>query len=92
MWHGYLALTVFLHIANARFADFLEHDLPMGRHNAVLAIARSEHDEGEHVCVPAEADFSPSTMNLIVSGFLALTALLPLARDPITRVPEMDKG
>ena len=98
---GYLALTPFLHIAHNRLAEYLKHDLPPAERLEVMESARAEDDQWEHMRLPLLVIviagcafllyFSPGTVQLIVSGFLALTALLPLVRDPVTRLLQMNK-
>lgn len=99
---GYLELTPYVRIRNEKLADYLRHDLPRDRRAAILQIAEAEDDSWEHMRVPVFvalgagcvllAYSSPGAVQLVVSGFLALSALLPLTRDPINRFLEMQKG
>jgi hypothetical protein len=99
---GYLGLTPYLHIPNRKLADYLKHDLPQEQRAEVLRLAKTEDDIWEHLRVPVLvvvglgcaliAYTSPGTVQLVISGFLALTALLPLARDPITQIYQMRKA
>ncbi len=99
---GYLSLSPYLHIEDARLAEYLRYDLPHKRQAEILRIAKMEDDNWEHMRLPVLvilgvgcillAYSSPGAIQLVFSGFLALTALLPLARDPITRVFELQKA
>jgi len=99
---GYLGLNPYLHIEDPRLAEYLKFDLPQKRQAEILRIANMEDDNWEHMRLPVLvilgagcvllAYSSPGAVQLVFSGFLALTALLPLARDPITRVFELQKS
>jgi hypothetical protein len=99
---GYLRLTPYLHITHEKLTNYLKHDLPQGQRADALQLVKAEDDTWEHLRVPVLmvvglgcallAYTSPGVVQLVMSGFLALTALLPLARDPITQIYQMRRA
>lgn len=93
---GYLELTPYVRIANDRLKIYLRYDLPRADREAVLKLScGSDDDYWDRMRMPVFVGLgaaclliaytSPDAIQLVTSAFLALTALLPLAQDPIGR-------
>jgi len=93
---GWLELTPYVRIAHPRLKEFLRYDLPRAERDAILREASGpETDYWDRMRAPVFvalgaaclllAYTSPDAIQLIMSAFLAFTALLPLAQDPISR-------
>lgn len=90
---GYLAMTPYVRIANEKLAEYIRYDLPGPERDAILRLASNDRDQWDRMRLPVFvvliagcvlfAYASPSAVQLIMSAFLAVTALLPLTRDPI---------
>jgi hypothetical protein len=91
---GYILLRPHVRIVSSELSDYIRHDLPESSKNQIRRMYNDEDDNWEHIrlsvfvalstgCVLI-AYTSPNTVQLIGSAFLALTALLPLSRDPIS--------
>jgi hypothetical protein len=99
--NGYLSLVPFLHITCPEFADYLKHDLPREERNAISRLVEEDDDKWDHMRMPVLvalglscvffAYSSPGAVQLVLSSFLALTALLPFVKDPIGRVTELHR-
>jgi hypothetical protein len=92
---GYLELTPYIRIANPRLGDFLRYDLPRSDRDRIMERAFHHRDHWDRMRLPVFvaigagcvliAYTAPNAIELVMSAFLAVTALVPLARDPISR-------
>jgi hypothetical protein len=93
---GYVALSPYVRIRDPRLRDFIRHDLSEEERSKIFDLLRVSDDRWERMKLPIfvllGALFifvvytSQNAVQLMSSAFLALTALLPFARDPVGQI------